>query len=636
MRYCIQILFVFLILPSTVVAQRYIHNVPEAIVSILSSDQGSIIALSQSGKMYAYNGAEYTLLQDGMNGAKSLSSKDEGYVITSSTGIWKWKDGNVEHQSLSEDCYSYIAIDDNEYVLTPTGMQQYKEGRYQLINDWTTAILPTAKFHLINKEYYLTNNNVIYRYSSSTWKVLTRDTVNINDLAYYRNDIWAATGSGLRILKDKSLRQVVVEGLDSNEKVDQLFAIDDELYIQGQRNLLRWNPSNYQGHIVDAKSSPSEVAKDPWGDIWYADEGNIIQHKIGALNQSSPIISKIDIVVNGEMQHGNNIIVKEEGSDIKINYNANHLRQPQSIKYQSRLSLIDSEYQSTTTDKSIVYSDVPAGDYSYRLRTTIDGTNYIYSDTIKIKVKAKDEVSPLWWILGGTCIGLLFLALLSNYRLQQYKERSSLLTSKLRTANELLASQQKTMQLQMNPHFLFNALNSIQGLVSLNRNDEAKIYLRTFSRMMRSVLDFSTVNKIDLQQEIDYLNDYLSIEQMTRSNSFNYKINIDESLLEDDIKVPPMILQPFVENAIIHGVSSIHNGQITIDIKDQETSLHCTITDNGIGRQAASQKKISNHKSVAISLAKERLQKLSKSKTQDSIQYKDLTQGTQVEICIPI
>jgi len=96
------------------------------------------------------------------------------------------------------------------------------------------------------------------------------------------------------------------------------------------------------------------------------------------------------------------------------------------------------------------------------------------------------------------------------------------------------------MQLQMNPHFLFNALNSIQGLVVLNRNDEAKKYLKKFSRMMRSVLEFSTVDKIDLQNEIDYLNDYLSIEQMTRSNSFSFQISLDDSLLEDDIKVPPI------------------------------------------------------------------------------------------------
>ena len=251
-------------------------------------------------------------------------------------------------------------------------------------------------------------------------------------------------------------------------------------------------------------------------------------------------------------------------------------------------------------------------------------------------MKAKNVVSPLWWILGALCLFLLILALFSNYRLQEYRVKSSLLTTKLRTANDLLKSQQKTMQLQMNPHFLFNALNSIQGLVTLNRNVEAKNYIRTFSRMMRSVLDFSTVDKIDLQAEINYLEDYLSIEQMTRSNSFDYKIIVGDLLIEDDIKIPPMLLQPFIENAIIHGVSSIKEGLIIINIKDKETYLLCTISDNGIGREAASKKKHLSHKSVAISLTNERLRKLSKSNNQDMIQYKDLPQGTQVNITIPL
>ena len=107
-------------------------------------------------------------------------------------------------------------------------------------------------------------------------------------------------------------------------------------------------------------------------------------------------------------------------------------------------------------------------------------------------------------------------------------------------------------------------------------------------------------------------------------------------LIEDDIKIPPMLLQPFIENAIIHGVSSIKEGLIIINIKDKETYLLCTISDNGIGREAASKKKDFSHKSVAISLTNERLRKLSKSNNQDMIQYKDLLQGTQVNITIPL
>ncbi|HAV28972.1 MAG TPA: hypothetical protein DCW93_03520 [Saprospirales bacterium] len=618
------------------ISQRHTHNVPEAMISLQSSEDGSLITISQLGNLYRYDGAEFTLLQEGLKGAISILKDKEQYIIPSKVGIWKWSKGELEQQLMNEECYSYISIEDKEFVLAQTGMHLYKEGRYQLINDWTTPITSTAKFYQLGDESYLSNDKTIYKYKSGSWKVLARDTLEINDMAYFLKELWVATDYGLRNVVDRSLKRIVKYGIDSVLNIDELNVLDYSLYVQGEGKLFGWRPPDSQVSLIDYKLSSSSVVKDYWGDIWFAEGGNIIQHKIGNVNLSKPIITNIFVTVNGIVHTEQEITVKAEGSDVKVNYGATHLRQPKNIKFQSLLSPIDKEYQSATTDRSIVYTDLPSGEYTYRLRSTVDGNQYAYSNPITIKVKAKNVVSPLWWILGALCLFLLILALFSNYRLQEYRVKSSLLTTKLRTANDLLKSQQKTMQLQMNPHFLFNALNSIQGLVTLNRNVEAKNYIRTFSRMMRSVLDFSTVDKIDLQAEINYLEDYLSIEQMTRSNSFDYKIIVGDLLIEDDIKIPPMLLQPFIENAIIHGVSSIKEGLIIINIMDKETYLLCTISDNGIGREAASKKKHLSHKSVAISLTNERLRKLSKSNNQDMIQYKDLPQGTQVNITIPL
>lgn len=627
----------FVITSATCISQRYIHNVPEAIISVQNEIDGSILALSASGRLFRFDGAEFTVIHEGIIGPSQIMKVEEGYLITSSSsGIWKWVNDQINHQPLSEIAYSYSNIDNKEYVLTPTGMLLFKEGRYQLVNDWTEPITEKAKFYSHQNRDYLINGNTVYHYKSGDWKVLARDTIGINDIAAFNGELWLATDSGLRIAQNKKLKEIVIDESDMLTKLDHLFVLGDNLYIQGNDNLLKWSTTTNQAHRIDSKSSPSNVVLDNWGDLWYADEGNIIQQKIASKESVNPIFSYLKIYVNDIPQDGNEILVDKENSDIKIEYLANHLRQPNSIKYQSRLTPRDEKYQELTSNKSIVYSDVPAGNYNYRLRATIDGINYTYHEGVTIKVKPLNQISNWWWILGGISVGLLFLAILSNYRLQQYKERSSLLTEKLRTTNELLTSQQKTMQLQMNPHFLFNALNSIQGLVVLNRNEEAKTYLRKFSRMMRSVLDFSTVDTIDLKTELDYLNDYLSIEKMTRSNSFNFEINVEESLLDEDIQLPPMILQPFVENAIVHGVSPIKNGEISIDIKDEDSNLLCIIKDNGIGLTAANQKKKSNHKSVAVSLAKERLRQISTAESKGGIYYKELEKGTQVEIYIPI
>jgi len=359
------------VLSNSASGQRYIHNVPEAMVSLLATEQGSIVAVSQSGKLYEYNGANYDLLYEGMQGAASIAYSEDGYKVLSSTGVYKSTKDKVTHQPLSENCFSHLIVKDREFVVTPTGMQEFKEGRYQLVNDWTNPISPSAKFHQFNDNFYLSNANAIYQYKSNNWKILVRDTFEIYDLAFFRDEIWAATDYGLRVMKNRLLKQVVLDGLDSKIQIDKLFSIDDDLYLQSNGTLLKWNPSDYQVHKIDVKSSLSNLAKDAWGDIWFADEGNIIQHKIGTLNQSSPIISDVKLFVNGKLESEKKVQIEKEGSDLKFIYNANHLRQPQDIKFQSLLSPFDNKYQDATSDRSIVYSDVPAGKYTYRLRSTL-------------------------------------------------------------------------------------------------------------------------------------------------------------------------------------------------------------------------------------------------------------------------
>ena len=167
------------------ISQRHTHSVPEAMISLQSSEDGSLITISQLGNLYRYDGAEFTLLQEGLKGAISILKDKEQYIIPSKVGIWKWSKGELEQQLMNEECYSYISIEDKEFVLAQTGMHLYKEGRYQLINDWTTPITSTAKFYQLGDESYLSNDKTIYKYKSGSWKVLARDTLEINDMVYF-------------------------------------------------------------------------------------------------------------------------------------------------------------------------------------------------------------------------------------------------------------------------------------------------------------------------------------------------------------------------------------------------------------------------------------------------------------------
>jgi tetratricopeptide (TPR) repeat protein len=212
--------------------------------------------------------------------------------------------------------------------------------------------------------------------------------------------------------------------------------------------------------------------------------------------------------------------------------------------------------------------------------------------------------------------------------------------------------QLKALRAQMNPHFMFNALNSIQNYITSNETTSAAKYLAQFARLMRQSLDYSELEIISLEKEIEFLKNYLDINEKLRfENQLKYEIIVDEEIEEDIYGVPTMIIQPYIENAIEHGIRSRQNGLITVTfrLKDDETIL-CVIEDNGIGREKAklhqeNNPKFKNHKSLGTKITQERLEILLKSKNRQEnvvsiIDLKDnMTNealGTRVEILIPI
>ena len=180
----------------------------------------------------------------------------------------------------------------------------------------------------------------------------------------------------------------------------------------------------------------------------------------------------------------------------------------------------------------------------------------------------------------------------------------------------LLSLEQKALQLQMNPHFIFNALNSIQSLISQKDEKKARYQLAKFSKLMRSILENSRSQVITLEDEIQTLQDYLAIEKSSRGNTFDFKVTTLLEVDTEELMIPPMILQPFVENAIIHGVAHLtENGKIDIHFLQKNKILECSIQDNGIGREAAKEIKSQiehQHKSAALEVTQERLDILNK------------------------
>ncbi len=199
---------------------------------------------------------------------------------------------------------------------------------------------------------------------------------------------------------------------------------------------------------------------------------------------------------------------------------------------------------------------------------------------------------------------LLFGIIFLIYNRNQLKKTLTL-------EKELAEYEQKALHLQMNPHFVFNCLGSISSFIVQNGTDSAIKYLAKFSKLMRLTLEYSKESLIPIDKEIESLQNYLELEQLRFNNSFDFTITKSKDI-EDDVALPPLLLQPFVENAIIHGViPKKANGIIKVDFQIDKDNLVCTIEDNGIGfeiSKKAKENSVSVHKSMAINIIKKRLE----------------------------
>lgn len=238
----------------------------------------------------------------------------------------------------------------------------------------------------------------------------------------------------------------------------------------------------------------------------------------------------------------------------------------------------------------------------------------------------------------------LFILALAGISFLIYSRRQ--LRKNLTLQKELAEYEQKALHLQMNPHFVFNCLGSISAFIVQNGTDSAIKYLSKFSKLMRLTLEYSKESLIPIDKEIEGLQNYLELEQLRFNNVFTFDIT-KSSEIEDDMALPPLLLQPFVENAIIHGlIPRKENGHIAVDFALKDGLLVCTITDDGIGIDKSQELKknlVNVHKSMALDITRKRLEmmeaftdKTAQVDIQETKDDKGNATGTKVILRLPI
>lgn len=261
-------------------------------------------------------------------------------------------------------------------------------------------------------------------------------------------------------------------------------------------------------------------------------------------------------------------------------------------------------------------------------------------------------ISPPYWQSPWFYIALVFFTLVlvtAGFTIYISQERSQQKNrvEKMQLETSLIESQLKALKAQMNPHFIFNSLNSIYELIVFNETKDAAAYLNKFAILLRKVLENSEKETINLMEECDWLELYLQLEKLRFGQDFSYEIDLQEVHDPYNITVPTMLLQPFVENAVKHGL--LHKEgikRLEVSFREESDELICIITDNGVGRKEAEEfnsKRPNKYKSFATGAIVQRIEMLNR-KGSGKIHFaiEDLyfpdgsSAGTQVEMTIPL
>lgn len=421
-------------------------------------------------------------------------------------------------------------------------------------------------------------------------------------------------------------------------------------------------PSNFINSIyVDSQNQIWVASVEGLSKINYTITNNVLKFKVLNYNQSDGLVAKNvnDITMVGKTIYASteegicvfteadlqsrsiepNLIIENvsfggepqlKAKHYKSSYRKNTLRIKYvglsyssfgKIQYKYRIKGLDNNW--TYTDNRIIdHPALPPGSYTFELMAY--NSKGLSSELHTIDITIYPPFWQTWWffILASMFI-LLLIYVLMQRRLNNIKNRHKTREQLLNLENQNLEAQKKqaiyerelvdiknqALRLHMNPHFIFNAINSIQGFYASGEIEIARNYIGKFSTLLRMILDQSNKEFIDIQEEVKTITLYLELNKLRFDNKFNYEINIDDSLISNKEEVAPMLLQPFIENAILHGIAPLKKiGKITVRMLDKGNFIQCEIEDNGVGRdfsRALNQNRM--YKSTGIQVTQKRI-----------------------------
>ncbi len=489
------------------------------------------------------------------------------------------------------------------------------------------------------------------------------DNVVLTLTADSLGNVWVGTFAGLvlidakttipkvnNFIKGQELLGITVVDIESDDYGNIWFTNSSGLSMF---NLRTGELRNYN-HNNGLKRNYENLGIQPFGKgefalITYAGYYRFRPSNIKRIRKPNPVVitsmrtGDREIDIDNTTSNVNKVELSANDNLFNIEFISLNYKSPTSVNYSYRLSGIDKEWKQSDQRGFAAYTQLPGGEYTFEVRArNSEGT---WSGVTKIPIFIATPLYKTTWF--NTLMAIIFASaifLMYRWRIRNIEKTESL---KTKFNKQIAETEMRALRAQMNPHFIFNCLNSINRYIIKNDHKTASLYLTRFAKLIRLILDNSESREVALSQELEALKLYIEIELLRFDHKFRYEIEVNDEIDTDSINIPPMVVQPFIENAIWHGL--LHKdspGLLHVRFELETGLLVCTVEDDGVGREKARQlnsKSVTTRKSLGLKITADRIQILNeKAPVKGGVAFTDLVDpegepaGTRVTISIPI
>jgi hypothetical protein len=651
---------------------QHLTNISSKRVNCINSSHSSVYAGLDNGKFVTINKKGIKEIDVNSNKIalnitkKILINNKQELLICGTSGLLIYDSKVNWIKNYCQNIHSISALKSkdqkNYYILVSAGLI-----KMELVSDGFLKrfSFPEKSYALDaddNGKIWLATVNGLYSFDDKKFKSESKNNINlshrINDLEIKKNIIWMATKEyGVCIKHGESVYTIgTKDGLPST--ICQSLFLEDEStgWIATNKGICKikvvsWNPFKIESRIYNTMNGlicneTNEIHKT--GDMVYIASNNGITW----FNEKEVKINRI-----GPPIHIDALLINKKKKSIRKKYHLNYLENNVSIsfiglayknsgdiEYKYRLIGLDTTWRHSKIANA-EYTTLPYGDYKFEVAAKNNDGFWSQKPAV-----VNFSISPPFWhtwsfrIIGG----LIFLSsiyLFIKWRIRKVERRAN---ENAKLYQQTIEMEMKFLSSQMNPHFTFNAMNSIQYYLLENEPEKAQKYLVKYSKLIRKVLENNMKKYVPINEEIEMLSLYMDIESLRFEVQFDFEIIVSDAIKTSSISIPPMLIQPYIENAIWHGLSNLkdRSGKLFLSFELGNNKLKFILTDNGVGRKKAKELNLkannSKNESLGMLITHQRLRQLHfdsdlkvEPQITDLINDQNECIGTKIELNLP-